>query len=170
MSVKKILIFPDHHLIQASRLVTRFDDNLKNLVNDLTETLYAGPGVGLAAPQIGVTERVSVINVTRASKKIHRTLHISHGYLVLINPILLQGEGLQIPREGCLSIPDLLGNVRRYQMVTVKSRDLEGGERIIKTNGFEALALQHEIDHLDGKLFLDRIMNTKTDIFRRINQ
>jgi peptide deformylase len=113
----------------------------------------------LAAPQIGISRRVAVVDVSKKEKK--------HGAFVMINPILLHGEGLQIPREGCLSVPDLLANVRRYQTVSIRFQDDTGSECFLKTDGFEALAVQHEIDHLDGKLFLDRVANLKTDVFRR---
>ena len=129
------------------------------------DTLRSTPGVGLAAPQIGVMERVSVIDFSRMKKKLKPAP--CQDVRVLINPILLSGSGIQVPREGCLSIPDLLANVRRYEEVRVRIQDQMGAELILTASGFEALALQHEMDHLDGKLFIDRVLNLKTDVFRR---
>ena len=122
------------------------------------------PGVGLAAPQIGVQKRVSVIDIGRVKK---RGSSSYNGPLVLINPKFIEGRGEQIPREGCLSVPDLLANIQRFETVLVETQKMEGGRKIIQAAGFEALAIQHELDHLDGKLFLDRISNIKTDLFRR---
>ncbi len=138
-------------------------EGIRSLILDLFDTMYASPGVGLAAPQIGTSLRVSVIDTSRDKRK----RAPDGNSLTLINPILLSGSGEQYPREGCLSIPDFLGTVRRYESVIVRTLTLDGKERIIRAHGFQALALQHEIDHLDGKLFLDRITNLKTDLFRR---
>jgi peptide deformylase len=101
-------------------------------------------------------------------RRLKRTpLPVNHGFVVLINPELLRGEGEQVPREGCLSVPDLLANVRRFARVVVKTETFEGTTTTIESEGFEALAFQHELDHLQGRLFLDRVANLKTDIFRR---
>lgn len=166
MGVRPVLTFPDERLYHASKPVRHFDLRLKSLIDDLTATLYAGPGVGLAAVQIGVLEQVSVIDIGRRQKK-RKPSALHNGYFVLINPVLVTAGGEQIPREGCLSVPDLLANVRRHKETLVRTRTLEGGERLIKSVDFEALAVQHEMDHLEGKLFLDRVANVKTDIFRR---
>ncbi len=162
MSVRKIVLFPDQTLSQPCENVVDFGVPLKNLIADLKDTLYSTPGVGLAAPQIGISKRVSVIHIKPKKNE-------GRGFYAIVNPILLLGQGIQIPREGCLSVPDLLANIRRYEKVTVRIQNEEGEEKIIQAEGFEALALQHEIDHLDGKLFLDRVANLKTDIFRRKN-
>lgn len=163
MSVRKLVYFPDKRLHASCQNVIDFGAGLAALISDLKDTLYAGPGVGLAAPQIGVNQRVSFIDISRKKGKPPQ----AHDGYVIVNPILLKGEGVQLPREGCLSVPDLLANVRRYQKVTVRAWNEKGEEKIIEAEGFEALALQHEMDHLDGKLFLDRVANLKTDIFRR---
>jgi len=167
MAVKKILLFPDPILSTSSQTILFDDADLKSLVEDLIDTLYKSPGVGLAAPQIGVLKKISVIDVRHRKLKNGQSPPANHGLLILINPVLLEGKGEQIPREGCLSVPDLLADVRRYQEVHVKTQTLEGEEKTIVASGFEALALQHEIDHLNGFLFLDRVSNIKTDIFRR---
>lgn len=166
MAVKKILLFPDPLLSTPSQPVET-SASLKALIEDLTDTLHKSPGVGLAAPQIGVLKKVSVIDVRRRKQKPGQSEIPNHGRIILINPVLVRGHGEQIPREGCLSVPNLLGNVRRYLEVKIRTQLIGGGETIIEAAGFEALALQHEIDHLEGKLFLDRVLNIKTDVFRR---
>jgi peptide deformylase len=163
MAVQRIRLFPDPVLARPCLTVRDFGAELDRLVGDLSETMDRSPGVGLAAPQIGVSLRVSVIDVRRNK----RALGTSHGRIVLINPILLHGREGRTLREGCLSVPEILGNVRRYEEVVVRTQNVDGSENILKSSGFEALALQHEIDHLDGKLFLDRISNVKTDLFAR---
>jgi peptide deformylase len=167
MAVRRICLFPEEVLSRPCKPVQHFDRHLKSLAGDLIDTLLASPGVGLAAPQIGVPAQVSVIDVSLGRSKKRGGTPRNHGRLVLVNPILVEGKGLQVPREGCLSVPDLLANVNRYQTVTVKALDLEGAPFVIHAEGFEALALQHEIDHLEGTLFLDRVSNLKTDLFRR---
>jgi peptide deformylase len=166
MPVRPIRLFPDDVLSTPCPLLETFDRKLDELVRDLWDTMRASPGVGLAAPQIGVSTRVSVIDIGRVLK--NRKMDSSYGGpIVIINPRIVDGEGAQTPREGCLSVPDLLANVRRQLKVRVACLDARGQEREIVAHGFEALALQHEIDHLDGKLFLDRVSNLKTDLFRR---
>lgn len=157
MAIRPLRLFPDPILSQPCKPIEQFNEDLEKLVQDLTDTLYHSPGVGIAAPQIGVSKQVSVIDIKRTKRDI----------IVLINPVILDGNGEQIPREGCLSVPDWLANIHRFQQVRVRTYDLTGAERLIMGLGFEALALQHEIDHLQGKLFLDRVTDLKTDLFRR---
>jgi peptide deformylase len=163
MTVRKILFFPDDRLQKISEPIDDFGLSFQRLLQDLWDTLRASPGVGLAAPQIGIFKRVSVIDLTRRKAKGGE----SPASYVIANPVLIEGRGEQIPREGCLSVPDLLANVRRYESVVVKAQDETGAHRHVTAKGFEALALQHEMDHLDGKLFLDRVTDLKSDIFRR---
>lgn len=146
--------------------VPRVTTEIRKLIQDLLDTLSATPGVGLAAPQIGALERIAIIDISKdRRKKSHPSSN--HGLLIIINPEILEEEGLQTPREGCLSVPDLLADVKRSESVRFRSLDEEGNERILDVEGFEALAIQHEVDHLNGKLFLDRVTNLKTDLFRR---
>lgn len=166
MTVRPLVFFPDPRLSTPCDRIEKFDSRLADLLSDLTDTMRHSPGVGVAAPQIGILKRVSVIDVSRKIKK-PKAGETCHGLITLINPILLEGRGRQFPREGCLSVPDLLGNVERYESVTVESKTTLGESVVFHANGFEALAFQHEIDHLNGKLFLDRVANIKTDIFRR---
>jgi peptide deformylase len=118
--------------------------------------------VGLAAPQLGDEVRIVVVDVSEHPRA---TRH--HGLLVLVNPVIRLSSGGEIAREGCLSIPDLTANVKRATEVLVETSDPEGETRAIEAEGFEARALQHEIDHLDGILFLDRVASLTTDVFRR---
>jgi peptide deformylase len=166
MAVRPIRLFPDDVLATPCRPVPDFGTEFASLVRDLWDTMRASPGVGLAAPQIGVGLRASVIDVERVLRS--RKIETSYaGPLVIVNPRIVSAEGSQVPREGCLSVPDLLANVRRHQRVVVECLDEGGRRRTISAHGFEALALQHEIDHLDGMLFLERVSNLKTDLFRR---
>ena len=166
MAVRPILIFPEAILSAPATLIEDFGPATDHLIQDLWDTLRHSPGVGLAAPQIGVPLRVSVID-TSSRLPSGKKSESSHGPLVLINPVRLDGKGVQIPREGCLSVPDFLANVQRMAEVTVRYQDESGEVRKLMATGFEALALQHEMDHLDGLLFLDRVANLKTDLFRR---
>lgn len=166
MPVRPIRLFPDDILSISCKAIASFDAPLRALVSDLWDTMRASPGVGLAAPQIGTLLRASVIDVDRVIRQ-KKTDSSYNGPLVIVNPKILEGDGGQTPREGCLSVPDLLANVRRHHRVRVEFRDEAGERKEIVAHGFEALALQHEVDHLDGKLFLDRVSNLKTDVFRR---
>ena len=132
------------------------------LVADLIDTMRASPAcVGLAAPQIGIARRAIVVDVSG-----HRKTTVTHGLIALVDPVLTASEGQEIGREGCMSVPDFTANVARSTAVTVAGRGPEG-DVVIETSGFEARALQHEIDHLDGLLILDRVASLATDVFRR---
>jgi peptide deformylase len=130
---------------------------------DLLATMRSHPGcVGLAAPQVGEPVRVIVVDVSG-----HRRVRRSHGELVLLNPRVAFARGGEVAREGCLSIPELTANVRRATDVVIEATDLTGARRYIGTSGFEARCLLHEVDHLDGVLFLDRVDSLSRDVFRR---
>ncbi len=162
MAVLDILKYPDPRLKQESAPVTGFDDGLRSFIADLEETMRAGPGgVGIAAPQVGDFRRIAIVDVS-ARPKIP-----NHGRLVLINPEILEWEGMVKGREGCLSVPDFTGNVIRAEKIRLRARDEHGEEREYDMEGFEARAVQHEIDHLDGLLFLDRLVSKRHDLFRR---
>jgi peptide deformylase len=127
----------------------------------MLDTLKASPGVALAAPQIGQLVQIIVVDVSR--KKGEQ----GHGLVVLLNPRILQQDGPRIIREGCLSVPDYTGNVLRYERTIVQGLSPDGLPITLVASGFEALAFQHELDHLDGTLFLDRIESLSTDLYRR---
>lgn len=148
------------------RPVAAKDEELGGLVRDLIDTMKEGPGsVGVAAPQIGVLQRVCVVDVS--ASKLGRSAN--HGLLVMVNPEIIGREGAATMREGCMSVPDYTGDVDRATDIVVRFTDGNGGVRVIEATGFEAVAIQHEMDHLDGILFLDRITSLKTGLFRRKN-
>ncbi|MSN26988.1 MAG: peptide deformylase [Geobacter sp.] len=166
MPVQPILKYPHPVLKKVCRNVERFDRSIADLVQDLVDTMHAGPGsVGVAASQIGVTLRVCVVDVSknRLGKE------NNHGLLCMINPEITARSGIGIMREGCMSVPDYTGDVDRATEITVRFSELDGQQREINASGFEAVALQHEMDHLDGILFLDRVVSIKTGLFRRKN-
>ena len=133
------------------------------LVADLVETMRASPAcVGLAAPQIGVPRRVIAVDVTG-----HKKTTACHGLVVLIDPLIIDASGREVGREGCMSVPDLTANVARATRLVVRGTDPHGNDRMIVTEGFEARAFQHELDHLDGLLILDRVESHSTDVFAR---
>lgn len=165
MAVQQILKYPHPVLKKMARPVDQPDDEIRQLLRDLIDTMQAGPGsVGVAAPQIGASLRVCVVDVSanRHGKE------NNHGLLCMINPEIILRSGSAIMREGCMSVPDYTGDVERSVEITV--RFLEGQkneEREVVASGFEAVAIQHEMDHLDGILFLDRVISVATGLFRR---
>jgi peptide deformylase len=161
MAVCKILQYPHPVLKGRSEPVRMVDEQVSRIIKNLIDTLATSPGVAIAAPQIGEAFRVIVCDVSRKSQV------KNHGRIILMNPSVRRQEGRKVFREGCLSIPDYTGNVIRSEKVWVEGLDPEGRPIGIAAEGFEALALQHEIDHLDGILFLDRIASLGTDLFRR---
>ncbi len=123
----------------------------------------SGHSVGVAAPQIGVLRRVVVVDVSKS--KLGKDSN--HGLLEMVNPAIIEKAGSRTMREGCMSVPDYTGNVTRAEHIVVEFNDRTGQLRVIETSGFEAVAIQHELDHLDGLLFLDRVSSLKTDLYRR---
>ena len=163
MSVRPVVRLPDPVLKRMAEPVTEIGPEEKALAADLLDTMFAAPScVGVAAPQIGVSLRAFSVDVTG-----HRKADSCHGPLVLFNPVLILARHLELAREGCLSVPDLTGNVARATEVVVAGLTPEGSTRVIEANAFEARALLHELDHLDGRLFLDRVGSLSTDVFRR---
>ena len=162
MTIRDILTYPDERLRQVSEPVQQFDAALQANIDDLEETRLAGPGaVGIAAPQVGWFERVVIVDVSGRKKT------RSHGHLILINPEITEWEGFALGREGCLSVPDYTGNVVRAERIQLHALDREGKEQSFEMEGFEARAIQHEMDHLDGLLFLDRLVSRRQDLFQR---
>jgi len=159
MAVLEILHFPNPILKQKSRPVAKIDPTLHQLVRDMAETLYAAPGVGLAAPQVGHPLRLAVIDVTPASQ--------SKNLLVLINPEIVSTEGECTWEEGCLSVPDCNEEVKRNKKVVVRYQNLRGEAEEIVGDELLAIALQHEIDHLDGVLFIDRLSPLKRRLIKK---
>jgi peptide deformylase len=162
MARLEILVYPDERLRQVSQPVIEVDDEVRSFVSDLEETLSSLPGcVGVAAPQVGRFERILIVDVSS------RPHHKNHGHLVLINPVVTFKEGDVVGREGCLSVPDYTGNVSRSKNIEVTAQNELGSHVMYKMVGYEARALQHEIDHLDGKLFLDRLVGKRNDLKKR---
>jgi peptide deformylase len=163
MTPLSIRRFPDSILKQATQPVARLEKEALRLIERMIATMRAHPRcVGLAAPQVGSSWRIAVMDATG-----HPKVPSSQGLIVLVNPQIFSQEGDVVQREGCLSIPDLTANVQRSTQVRVKAFDQFGVWREVRLEGFEAIIAQHEIDHLDGKLFLDRVANLATDVFRR---
>jgi peptide deformylase len=162
MAVLEVLQYPDPRLKQVSAPVTVFDAALRAFLADLEETMRAGPGsVGIAAPQVDHLFRIVIVDVS-SKPNIPQ-----HGCLRLINPEIIQRAGEVKGREGCMSVPDYTGSVLRAQSVRVRSQDDNGQWHEFDCEGYEARAVQHEIDHLDGLLFLDRVVSPRQDLFRR---
>jgi len=165
MAVLDIITYPDDRLKQAAEEVKNFDTALHELIQDLEDTMSAGPGgVGIAATQVGVMQRVVIVDVSNYPR-LKNAKH--HGKLVLINPEILDWQGMKKGREGCMSVPDFTGNVIRADNIVLQALNENGELRKYEMEGFEARAAQHEIDHLDGLLFLDRLVSRRNDLFKR---
>jgi peptide deformylase len=164
MPVRDVLRFPNPVLKREARPLDEGDRATAERVGrDLLDTMRSFPRcVGIAAPQIDELVRMVVVDVTD-----HPKATACHGELVLVNPRVVASSGAEVAREGCLSIPDLTANVRRATEVVVEALDPAGETHTIETDGFEARCLLHELDHLDGVLFLDRVDSLATDVFRR---
>ena len=162
MAVLDILTYPDSRLKQISRPIKVIDEALQQFISDLEETMLAGPtSAGIAAPQAGRFERLVIIDVS------FKPNIPNHGRLVLINPEIISHEGSVVGREGCLSVPDFTGNVSRFERIHLKASDRAGKTQDYDMLGYEARAVQHELDHLDGLLFLDRLVSRRNSLFRR---
>ena len=163
MAVLDILTYPDPRLKQDSTPVERFDAELGDFIADLEETRRAGPGaVGIAAPQVGRFQRLVIVDVSQMKRPVP-----NHGHLILVNPEITAWDGYAVGREGCLSVPDYTGNVIRAERIHLIAFDALGQRLEFDMEGFEARAVQHEMDHLDGLLFLDRLVSKRNDLFRR---
>lgn len=159
--IRPVLRVPDRVLKARAEEIDVSE--IKGLAEDLVETMRASPAcVGLAAPQIGVSKRVIVVDVTG-----HPKTTTCHGLVVLANPIVVESSGKKVGREGCMSVPDLTANVARGSRLVLRGLSADGADLTVETDGFEARAFQHEVDHLDGMLILDRVSSLATDVFRR---
>ncbi len=164
MAVRPVLRYPHPSLKQRAREVAGGEDDLRDrVVRDLLDTMESfGHTVGLAAPQLDELVRIVAVDVTG-----HKKATTQNGLLVLANPVIVEAHGAEVGREGCLSIPQLTANVRRATRIRVEAIDADGRPVDVTSEGFEARCLQHEIDHLDGVLFLDRVDSLATDVFSR---
>ncbi|MDX1503415.1 MAG: peptide deformylase [Thermoanaerobaculia bacterium] len=159
MALLPIRIYPDPVLREECPEVEVFDDALRNLVDDMVATMYAAPGVGLAAPQVGERMRVVVVDVSVGEEE--------GELLVLVNPEIVEQVGTEVEVEGCLSIPGFTEKVERADRIRVRAQDLAGEPFELETDGWEARAILHEVDHLDGVLFVDRLRGLKKERARR---
>jgi peptide deformylase len=157
--IRPILIYPDPELKKKSVPVTVINEKTREIVRDMAETMYDAPGVGLAAPQVGIHQRIVVIDVSGKDEE--------PDLIVAVNPVIIHSEGEVYEEEGCLSVPRFAANVRRHACVVVKMLNLEGEEVTCKVDGLLAIAFQHEIDHLDGILFVDHLSPLKREIFQK---
>lgn len=157
MAILNILEFPDERLRKKAATVDVFDDRLKQLIADMLETMYQAPGIGLAATQVDVHTRVVVVDVSEEK----------NAPVCLINPEILEKRGVEEMEEGCLSVPGVFEKVKRAQWVRVRSQDSDGNPAEIEVEGLLAVCIQHEIDHLDGHLFVDRLSPLKRQLVRK---
>ena len=157
MATLDILRYPDKRLRQVAREVTRFDESLRTLCDNMAETMYAAPGIGLAAIQVNVPLRVVVIDLSENKDDLQ----------ILINPEILSREGSVSMQEGCLSVPEIYADVERAAHVTVRAQGLDGQPFEIDADELLAVCIQHEIDHLDGKVFVDYLSRMKQDRIRK---
>ena len=151
MSVRTVLVFPDSRLRNVAIDVSVFDEELKQLADDMIETMYAEKGIGLAAPQINVSKRIITVDVSEDQSD----------PMVLVNPVITNSEGEQICQEGCLSVPDIYAEVSRAEKISVSAQDVNGQSFDLDADDLLAVCIQHEIDHLDGKVFVDYLSPAK---------
>ena len=151
MALLPILRFPDVRLKKVATPVVNIDETLRKLVADMAETMYEAPGIGLAATQVDVHKRLVVIDISEEKNQL----------LVLINPEIDASEGMQIGEEGCLSVPGIYDKVERAEKVKVHYLDLDGQKQTLEADGLLAVCIQHELDHLNGKVFVDHLSQMK---------
>lgn len=159
MAIRKIIYLPDPRLRKRSDEISRFDDSLTTLINDMLETMYEGNGVGLAAPQVGINLRLSVIDVVGEKKP--------DDQIVMINPEIIERRGTEKSREGCLSVPGVYEFVERSEWIKLKALNAKGESYELEADGLLAVCIQHEIDHLDGKVFIDYLSPLKRSLARK---
>ncbi len=168
MTVLPIVIAPDPRLLQKSAPVAAVDDDLRRLMDDMLETMYASNGIGLAAVQVGVHKRVLVMDIARGSDRYEGRDESKSQPLFLVNPqIVGESEEQNIYEEGCLSFPGNFGEVERPKQVKVRYLDYHGKEQLLEADGLLATCVQHEMDHLDGKVFVDHLSLVRRDMILR---
>lgn len=159
--ILNILTYPDPRLKRKAELISEITEEHRQLIDAMIETMYAASGVGLAATQVGISQRLIVIHVPSGEEEERRNP------LVLINPRILQTEGEIVAEEGCLSIPEVSADIKRHSYVKVAYEDVEGNEKEIEGTNLLARILQHEIDHLNGILFIDYLGRIRRDLIKR---
>ena len=161
MALREVLQFPDKRLREKSKPIAEITDEIRVLAEDMLEVMYDEPGIGLAAPQVGAQLRLIVVDTDWTEEDAEKNP------LVLVNPEITDRDGSVTWTEGCLSVPDFQGEVERSAQVTLRAQDLEGEEVVIEAEGLQAVCFQHEIDHLDGILFIDHISRLKREMYTR---
>lgn len=159
MTLRTILTYPNPLLREKAQPVVTFDNALKQLADDMAETMYNAPGIGLAATQIGVRNQLIVVDISKEKGE--------RDFMPLINPRIISSEGRQIDEEGCLSVPELTSNVKRFKQVVVAYQDINGKTLEITAEDRFAVVLQHEIDHLNGILFIDHLSPLKRQLYKK---
>ena len=159
MAVRRILTYPDTVLRERAEAVTNIDGKTQELIDDMIQTMRQAPGVGLASNQVGEPCRIILFDTSAKDEP--------NDLVVLINPEIVEADGLVVYEEGCLSVIDYTADVKRAERITVKGLDREGNPVLLKKEGLPAIVLQHEIDHLDGMLFIDRISTLKRELYKR---
>ncbi|OGR11853.1 MAG: peptide deformylase [Desulfobacterales bacterium RIFOXYA12_FULL_46_15] len=165
MTIRNILTYPEKSLMQPSAKVESIDDEIRTLITDMGETMFDAPGVGLAAPQVGVNKRVIVYNIHAGNPDDDGS---TNEFKALINPEILEASGSIISeKEACLSVVDYSADVKRYETVVVKALNIDGNTIEFKADGILSVIMQHEIDHLDGILFINRISVLKRSLYKK---
>ncbi len=159
MALREILHYPESLLKQKSLPVTEFNEELKQLADDMVETMYAAPGVGLAAPQVGILQRLIVLDCSGSNEP--------NDLLIAVNPEIVSGDGDSLEEEGCLSVPGYWASVKRSATATMRYQNIDGVVHQREADGLLAVGMQHEIDHLEGVLFVDRLSPLKRSMFRK---
>ncbi len=160
--IRQIITYPDKRLFMRSSEVEKFDEELHRLLDDMYETMIAKNGIGLAAIQVAVPLRALIINLPDEEGKQHK-----EDLLELINPVIVESKGTQVYTEGCLSVPEYYDDVERAEWVKVEYQDRHGNKKTIETDGLLAVAIQHEMDHLDGHLFIEKLPYLKRKKFEK---
>ncbi len=161
MALREVLQFPDKRLREVSEPITEVTEEIRTLAADMLDVMYDEPGIGLAAPQVGEAVRLIVVDTEWTEEDAERNP------LVLVNPVLSDEEGRITWTEGCLSVPDFQADVERAEKVVLSATNLDGEPVVIEAEGLQAVCFQHEIDHLDGRLFIDRISRLKREMYVR---
>lgn len=159
MALRKIITYPNPVLRKQAEKITRFDDELKKLAEDMGETMYDAPGVGLAANQVGELQQIIVVDVSESDDE--------KKFMTFINPVISDGEGSELDEEGCLSVIEYSSQVKRFKKIKVTAQDLDGNIMEFEAEDRFARIIQHEVDHLHGKLFIDHISALKRGLYKK---
>ena len=157
MTILNILKYPDQRLYKVAREVKFVNNEIKTLISDMAETMYEAPGIGLAATQVNFHQRIIIIDISEDKNNL----------LVMINPILLESKGEEINQEGCLSVPEVFEKVKRADWIKISAIDINGKKFELEADGLLAVCIQHEMDHLEGKVFVDYLSNLKKNRIKK---